>query len=126
MKRLWFAAVFTFIAVCAGLFELFYVIQVTGQFQDQLTDARSFVEQGNTQRAEEKISEMYEKWESISPFFDILLLHDAVDEIGNNMLELKEFAENKESADFYALCARTKKQLKSLGDSELPKIENIL
>lgn len=126
MKRLWFAAVFTFIAICAGLFELFYIIQVTGQFQDQLTEARSYMEKGDTESAEEEMSEIYENWDSISSSFDILLLHDTVDEIGKNMLELKEFAKNKDAVDFYAICERTKKQLKSLGDSELPRIDNIL
>ena len=66
------------------------------------------------------------KWQKNLSIFDILLIHDYVDEISVNLSAMRSYVATQSNDNYLAESAGIKKQLTSVKDSELVKIENIL
>lgn len=126
MKRIWFAILFTFISISIGVFELSYIGYNSSAYIKKIDNSKNLIQQGNYYNAEKEINSALEDFEKTAVLFDIFLAHNDVDDISQNLSELTEFAKTENKAEFNSLCEKTKRQLQSLKDSELPLFENIL
>ena len=73
-----------------------------------------------------RIAAAESKWQKNLIIFDILLIHDYVDEISVNLSAMRSYVATQSNDNYLAESAGIKKQLTSVKDSELVKIENIL
>lgn len=65
-------------------------------------------------------------WQINAKKLNLFLSHSKVEEIEESLEELSNAAQNKDAEQFYALHRKTKRQLLSIKESELPKLENII
>lgn len=126
MKRIYIAIAFLILAVTVGAFEMLYVSCRIDELNEEILTADSLVENKNYDGAKEILASAEEKWEKNLCIFDILLIHDYVDEISVNLSEMRSYVATGNSEDYLAQSAGIKKQLTSIKDSELVEIENIL
>lgn len=126
MKRIYIAVAFLIVAITTGMFELFYVTNKIDELNEQILTADNFVQSKNYDFAKEVLASAEEKWQKNLSIFDILLIHDYVDEISVNLSAMRSYVATKSGDEYLAESAGIKKQLASIKDSELVGIENIL
>lgn len=126
MKRIYIAVAFLIVAITTGMFELFYVTNKIDELNEQILTADNFVQSENYDFAKEVLASAEEKWQKNLSIFDILLIHDYVDEISVNLSAMRSYVATNSGDEYLAESAGIKKQLASIKDSELVGIENIL
>ncbi len=126
MKRIYIAILFIITALGTGLFEFYYVTNKIDGLNEEIIRADVLAEDGNYADAAEVLGSAEEKWQKNLSIFDILLIHDYVDEISVNLSQMQSYISSGSSDDYLAESAGIKKKLTSIKDSELVGIENIL
>ncbi len=111
-------------AICTA--EFLYVSKTSGEFIDILHGIEEDLNEGKVEDALESAKEADRKWQARLKFIDIFLFHDYVDEIGRNISSIAKHIEYGDKASLFATCEITKRELKSLVESEKPLTENIL
>ena len=92
MKRIYIAIAFLILAVTVGAFEMLYVSCRIDELNKEILTADSLVENENYDGAKEILAKAEEKWEKNLCIFDILLIHDYVDEISVNLSAMRKWA----------------------------------
>ncbi len=128
MKRIYISlAFFIFINSNRHFFEMFYVTNRIDELNEEIVSADNLVKSENYDGAKDVLAAAESKWQKESKhFFDILLIHDYVDEISVNLSAMRSYVATQSNDNYFAESAGIKKQLTSIKDSELVKIENIL
>lgn len=126
MKRMYAAAVLLLIAVGLCITEYICIGKFTDEYTQRITIIENMVATGNTKKAAFCARETEKNWRKAASVIDMLLYHDYVDEIGNNLAELESYIIYGETAELYAVCENTKEQLRSLKESERPVAKNII
>lgn len=126
MKRLILAVSLAFIALGTGIFETVYIGRVADRTAEYVEEAVKFSREKDDKKAGEVLASADEYWKRNSPVIKIFLSHDSNREISENLIEMQERIGMEEIEEFYSLCAKTKEQLASLKENELPLFENIL
>lgn len=126
MKRIYIALAFLIIAVTVGIFEMFYVTNKIDELNEEIISADNLVKSENYEGAKDVIASAESKWQKNLSIFDILLIHDYVDEISVNLSSMRSYVATQSNENYLAESEGIKKQLTSIKDSELVQIENIL
>ena len=126
MKRIYIAIAFLIIALTTGIFEMFYVTNKIDELNEEIISADNLVKSENYDGAKDVLATAESKWQKNLSIFDILLIHDYVDEISVNLSAMRSYVATQSNDNYFAESAGIKKQLTSIKDSELVKIENIL
>lgn len=126
MKRIYIAIAFLIIALTTGIFEMFYVTNKIDELNEEIISADNLVESKNYDGAKSVLASAETEWQKNLSIFDILLIHDYVDEISVNLSAMRSYVATQSNDNYFAESAGIKKQLTSIKDSELVKIENIL
>lgn len=126
MKRIYIAIAFLIISITTGIFEMFYVTNKIDELNEQILTADKLFENESYEDAIDILSAAESKWQNNLSIFDILLIHDYVDEISVNLSAMKSYVATNSGDEYLAESAGIKKQLTSIKDSELVQIENIL
>lgn len=126
MSRIKTAIVMLIITATVCTVQYLYVAKTVAEFSDLLDEVRTEYADDNKSEAL-KIAENADRlWKERIRYVDIFLFHDYVDNISYNLSQVSKYVEYGEDASLYVTCDITKKQLKSLTDSEKPLVENIL
>lgn len=126
MKRIYISLAFFILAIATGIFEMFYVTNRIDELNEEIVSADSLVKSENYDGAKDVLAAAESKWQKNLSIFDILLIHDYVDEISVNLSAMRSYVATQSNDNYFAESAGIKKQLTSIKDSELVKIENIL
>ncbi len=126
MKRIYIALAFLIIAVTVGIFEMFYVTNKIDELNEEIISADNLVKSENYEGAKDVLASAESKWQKNLSIFDILLIHDYVDEISVNLSSMRSYVATQSNENYLAESEGIKKQLTSIKDSELVQIENIL
>lgn len=126
MKRIYIAIAFLIIALTTGIFEMFYVTNKIDELNEEIISADNLVKSKNYDGAKSVLASAETEWQKNLSIFDILLIHDYVDEISVNLSAMRSYVATQSNDNYFAESAGIKKQLTSIKDSELVKIENIL
>lgn len=126
MSRIKTAIVMLIITATVCTVQYLYVAKTVAEFSDLLDEVQTEYADDNKSEAL-KIAENADRlWKERIRYVDIFLFHDYVDNISYNLSQVSKYVEYGEDASLYVTCDITKKQLKSLTDSEKPLVENIL
>lgn len=126
MSRIKTAVVMLIITATVCTVQYLYVTKTVAEFTGILDEVQTEYADDNKSEAL-KIAENADRlWKKRIKYVDIFLFHDYVDNISYNLLQVSKYVEYEEDASLYVTCDITKKQLKSLTDSEKPLVENIL
>lgn len=126
MKRIYIAILFIIISLCAAAFETGYISAKVELFTAKIDLADKMMYQGETEQAARICLEAENEWNESSKIIDMLLIHDYVDSIGNNISQMKSLAENDSKELYFAKSVAAKKELASIKESEYPFVENIM
>lgn len=126
MKRIYIAIAFLIIALTTGIFEMFYVTNKIDELNEEIISADNLVKSENYDGAKSVLASAETEWQKNLSIFDILLIHDYVDEISVNLSAMRSYVATQNNDNYLAESAGIKKQLTSIKDSELVQIENIL
>lgn len=126
MKRIYISLAFFILSIATGIFEMFYVTNRIDELNEEIVSADSLVKSENYDGAKDVLAAAESKWQKNLIIFDILLIHDYVDEISVNLSAMRSYVATQSNDNYLAESAGIKKQLTSVKDSELVKIENIL
>ena len=126
MKRIYIAIAFLIIALTTGIFEMFYVTNKIDELNEEIISADNLVKSENYDGAKSVLASAETEWQKNLSIFDILLIHDYVDEISVNLSAMRSYVATQSNDIYLAESAGIKKQLTSIKDSELVQIENIL
>ncbi len=126
MKRIYIALALLIIAVTVGIFEMFYVTNKIDELNEEIISADNLVKSENYEGAKDVLASAESKWQKNLSIFDILLIHDYVDEISVNLSSMRSYVATQSNENYLAESEGIKKQLTSIKDSELVQIENIL
>jgi hypothetical protein len=106
------------------------IVTIKGTVSQCLSDFDEIdneIYQGKTEIAIEKCKDLSKKFENYSNnilycYYD----HNTLDNINQEISALNVYLEHNNTSDYYSTLAKIKRQLKSIKDEELPKIQNIL
>ncbi len=126
MKRIYLAVLFILIAAVTAAAETGYVSAKTDYYIYSIEAVDKLMMKNDFEQAINLCSKIENNWNNSVKKFDILLIHDYVDKIGNGISRMKAFAENASMDMYFSESVTTKKELASIKESEYPSIENIL
>lgn len=122
MKRLVYSVLLLLVAVVLCFVEVMGINRVINEYVDRLDKLEDSEVKGNV----ESCKDLSDDWKEDEKFLNVFLLHDTIDEIGNELNSLKAYAKYDNESEFNATILKLKKQLLSLKESELLVTENIL
>lgn len=105
---------------------MFYVTNKIDELNEEIISADNLVKSENYDGAKSVLASAETEWQKNLSIFDILLIHDYVDEISVNLSAMRSYVATQSNDNYLAESASIKKQLTSIKDSELVQIENIL
>lgn len=126
MSRIKTAIVMLIITATVCAVQYLYVAETAAEFTGILDKVRTEYADDNKSEALRIAEDADKLWKKRIKYVDIFLFHDYVDSISYNLSQVSKYVEYGEDASLYVTCDITKKQLKSLTDSEKPLVENIL
>lgn len=88
--------------------------------------ARVQAERGDYENAADAVLSAQERWHANERFYQLVLRHDAVDEISVGFAALYSYALSEDADDFSASCAELVCRIQRLRRMQLPVPENIL
>ena len=119
MKRIYIAIAFLIIALTKGIFEMFYVTNKIDELNEEIISADTLVKSENYDGAKSVLASAETEWQKNLSIFDILLIHDYVDEISVNLSAMRSYVATQSNDNYLAESAGIKKQIPSIKDSEL-------
>lgn len=126
MSRIKTAIVMLIITATVCAVQYLYVAKTAAEFTGILDEVQTEYADDNRSEALRIAEDADRLWKKRIKYVDIFLFHDYVDSISYNLSQISKYVEYGEDASLYVTCDITKKQLKSLTDSEKPLVENIL
>ena len=126
MKRLWVAISLLAISIFFATFENIMVLKNYNRFTPILDKAEEYCSENEFSKAYETIESAQLVWDKKSKVLNSLIDHTHVDNINESFFQLLESAQKHEQVEFLSICNKTKRQLLSMKESELPSFDNIM
>jgi len=126
MKRFWIALAMLAIVIIAGVAEYLYINANVGILVDLLNEADESIEQQDMYAAQDIAERLDTRFSNNARIFDIFMFHSEVTEIGKGLAALRRYSQTGEVSEFLATSARIKRELISMKNSRVPRLENIL
>lgn len=126
MKRIWVALFLLLFSLSFALSEFFLVKHSYQKHLDMLTVAEIYFSQKEYNDTYEQCKAVEKSWDKSKKFLNVFLVHKQVEEVSQSLLTLKNQAKAKDDKAFLLTIDKTKRQLLSIKESELPDYENIL
>ncbi len=126
MKRIWVAVLLLLISLCFSVSEFFAVKYNFEKHVQMLDKAEYYFSQKEFTKSYEQCKKLQSSWAKSEKLLNIFLVHKQVDDIAQDLMTLKKYAEFKDEKSFFLTTGKTKRQLLSMKESELPDYQNIL
>lgn len=126
MKRIYISLAFIIIVAVIAAVQFGLVSATADVFSDMIEQSDNYMRRSNFSDAARLCKTVENEWDESAKKIDMLLIHDYVDDIGNNISMMTSYAENGNRDMYFAESSKIKKELASIRESEHPYIENIL
>lgn len=126
MKRIYISLVLVAIVAVLSAVQLGFVSAKADGFISMIEQCDRHMRKSNFEEAITLCKKIENEWNEGAEKVDMLLIHDYVDDIGNDISKMRSFAENGSPDMYFAMSTSAKKELASIKESEYPKLENIL
>ena len=126
MKRLWVAISLLAISLIFATFEYIMVLRNYEKFTPVLVKAEEYCSKEEFSKAFDTIEKAQLSWDKKSKVLNSLIDHTHTENINESFFQLLESAQKQESVEFLSICNKTKRQLLSMKESELPSFDNIM
>lgn len=126
MKRIYLSILFILIVAASAAVQLGYVSGKVDIFVSWIEQSEKYMRKSDFEDTVNLCKTIEDEWNKTAKKFDMLLIHDYVDAIGNDISKMRAYAENCSPDMYFAQSTSAKKELASIKESEYPFIENIL
>lgn len=126
MKRLWVAISLLALSIFFATFEYITVLKNYEEFTPVLEKAEYYCSDKEYSKAFDTIEQAQLSWDKKSKVLNSLIDHTHTESINESFFQLLESAQKQDSVEFLSICNKTKRQLLSLKESELPSFDNIM
>lgn len=126
MKRLWVAILLLVISIFFATFENITVMNNYKKFTPILEKAEQYCSDKEFSKAFDTIKQAQLSWDKKSKVLNSLIDHTHTENINESFFQLLESAQKQEGVEFLSICNKTKRQLLSMKESELPSFDNIM
>lgn len=126
MKRLWVAIFLLALSIFFATFENITVLKNYNIFTPILDKAENYCSNEEFSEAFDTIEQAQLIWDKKSKVLNSLIDHTHTENINESFFQLLESAKKQEKVEFLSICNKTKRQLLSMKESELPSFENIM
>ena len=106
---------FFILSIATGIFEMFYVTNRIDELNEEIVSADNLVKSENYDGAKDVLAAAESKWQKNLSIFDILLIHDYVDEISVNLSAMRSYVATQSNDNYLAESAGIKKHAEKLG-----------
>lgn len=126
MRRFWIGIGVLTLLLALGLGSTVFMKRVHQPISTDLEQASKAVLQGNWEIATACAQQALAKWESCSGFTAALADHDVLEAAECLFAQIQVYAAVQDPVSFSAACAHLSRLTKAIGESHLPKWENLL
>ena len=126
MKRLYVAIALIVISLSFAVSEYILIQKSYKDFYPVIEKAEKYCSEKEFSDAFKTINYAQTEWDKKSKLLNSFIDHTHTENINENYFQLLEMAQKKEDVEFLSLCEKTKRQLLSLKESELPSFDNIM
>lgn len=126
MKRLWAAVSLLIISILFSAIELYLVDVNQDKFSYMIKEIEDYYSIKEYKNAYDLCIKTEQYWKNSETKLKTFLLHSEINNISDSISEIKDSIKNEDKKTFYSVCQKTKRQLLSMKESELPNFENIL
>lgn len=126
MKRIYITLILLLFAAFICIYEFMFVSKNCEDFTYKISNIEEAYTNNEREKALKLSADINEAWKEKVKRIDMLLYHDYVDTITININKLPIYIREEESAEFYSTCREITDELKSLKDSEIPNLKNII
>ena len=109
MKRIYISLAFFILSIATGIFEMFYVTNRIDELNEEIVSADNLVKSENYDGAKDVLAAAESKWQKNLSIFDILLIHDYVDEISVNLSAMRSYVATQSNDNYLAESAGIKR-----------------
>lgn len=126
MKRLWAAVSLLIVSILFSAIELYLVDVNQENFTYMIKEIEDYYSIKEYKHAYDLCIKTEQNWKNSETKLKTFLLHSEINNISDSISEIKDSIKNEDKKTFYSVCQKTKRQLLSMKESELPNFENIL
>lgn len=127
MKRFYIAIILVVICIFTGVGEILAVNYAVDKCLASFEKADTLIDKSNTDAAINVINKATEEYENLSEnLLFCFYSHNTLEDVTVSLVQMSEYLKYAQLGDYKALMKQTKKQLQSIKDEELFKIQNIL
>jgi len=96
------------------------------KFVNMLKICEEYISNEETKKAYEYAESIEKQWQKSKKNLNIFINHNEVDSIDNNLKDLSFVIKNDNKTEALKLCDKTKRQLLSIKERQLPHFRNII
>lgn len=126
MKRIYIAIFLIILSLFFATTEYILISKNCEFFSENLDIAEQHCSNNEFTKAFDSIKQTQKEWDKKSKALNSFIDQTHTQNVNDCLFELLETAKNNDSKQFLSLCHKTKRQLLSIKESELPCFENIL
>lgn len=117
-KKLIGVLVVAAVSIAFGITSLILVSHVVGEMETFSMEAQALVDQGKTDPAKEKMTQLATVWEKFRPFMEMLISHDEMHTVVERYTEAEASLERSNLDDYYKSMALLQENLSHIRDQE--------
>lgn len=125
-KKLIGVLVVAAVSIAFGITSLILVSHVVGEMETFSMEAQALVDQGKTDPAKEKMTQLATVWEKFRPFMEMLISHDEMHTVVDRYVEAGVNLERDQLDDFYKSMALLQESLRHILNQEQVRWGNVL
>lgn len=126
MKRIWIAIALILSCLVLSICELLFIDNNCDMYTKMINEVEFYYSNKEYIKALDIARDTYSNWSKEEKKLKAFLLHSDIDDITDSMEDIKDYAKDKDEKKFCDACKKTKRQLLSIKENELPFIENIM
>ena len=126
MKRGWIALIMIVIALILSGIEYLSLSAGVDMYLKMLDEADAAIETNDIYSAQSVAKRLDHRFQEHSRGLDLFLYHGEVKDISKATAALRRYAQTGDTAEFLAQSARIRRELISLKNTRIPRIEHIL
>ena len=126
MKRIIAAICIIIITLTLSVCEYISIKNNQKYFVESLNLCEDYISDYELNKAKKLLENLDEKWHNSERILNIFINHNEVDDIKNDIDSMQFYLKNNNIKSFWELSDKTKRQLLSIKERQLPYLRNII
>lgn len=107
-------------------FENIYVTMNSAVYLNMLNEADADMEQNMVEEALSIVERLDYRFDKQSKVFESLMYHSEIGAVSSDLAMLRRYAQTGDTGEFLATSAKAKREIVTISNDRLPRIENLL